>query len=103
MSQQPTLEVVLFRAKMGVSDEQVLHGSAQIQHWLEGAAGYVKREVSKGDDGQWVDIVHWRSLVDAQQAAQQLMADPAAADLMSFIDPESITMLHVEQRQQFGA
>ena len=102
MSQQPTVEVVLFRAKAGISDEQVLHGSAQIQQWLESAAGYLKREVSKGDDGQWVDIVHWRTLTEAQQAAQQLMADPAAADLISFIDPESVTMLHVAQRQQFG-
>lgn len=99
---QPTLEVVLFRAKAGVSDAQVLHSSAQIQRWLENAQGYLKREVSKGDDGQWVDIVHWRSLAEAQQAAQQLMADPAAADLMSFIDPENVTLLHVEQRQQFG-
>jgi hypothetical protein len=102
MSQQPTLEVVLFRAKAGISDEQVLKASSEIQRWLEGAAGYLKREVSKNEEGQWVDIVHWRTLAEAQQAAQQLMADPSAADLMSFIDPESVSMLHLARQQQFG-
>ncbi|MCE7986584.1 MAG: hypothetical protein DYG89_35880 [Caldilinea sp. CFX5] len=102
MAQQPILEVVLFRAKAGVSDEQVLQGSAQIQPWLAGAAGYLKREVSKNEDGQWVDIVHWRSLDEAQQAAEQLMAEPTAAAFMSMIDPESITMLHVQQHLAFG-
>ena len=102
MSQQPILEVVLFRAKAGVSDDQVLQGSAQIQPWLAGAAGYLKREVSKGEDGQWVDLVHWRSLAEAQQAAEQLMAEPTAAAFMSMIEPESITMLHVQQQVAFG-
>jgi predicted enzyme related to lactoylglutathione lyase len=96
------LEVVLFRAKAGVSDEEVLQGSAQIQPWLAGAAGYLKREVSKGEDGQWVDIVHWRSLAEAQQAAEQLMAEPTAAEFMRMLDPESITMLHVQQQVTFG-
>lgn len=102
MSQQPILEVVLFRAKAGVSDEQVLQGSAQIQPWLAGAPGYLKRAISKDDSGQWVDIVHWRTLAEAHQAAEKLMAEPSAAAFMAVIDPESVTMLHVQQQQAFG-
>lgn len=99
---KPILEVVLFRAKAGVADEQVLHGSAQLQPWLEGAAGYLSRKLNKGEDGQWVDLVHWRTLAEAHQAAEQLMAEPSAAAFMAMIDPESITMLHVQQQQAFG-
>lgn len=101
-SQKPILEVVLFRTKAGVSDEQVLQGSAQIQPWLEKAAGYLNRQLSKNADGQWVDLVQWRTLAEAHQAAEQLMAEPSAAAFMAMIDPESITMLHVQQQQTFG-
>lgn len=101
-SQQPILEVVLFRAKAGVADEQVLQGSAQIQPWLEHADGYLSRQLSKSEDGQWVDLIHWRTLAEAHQAAEQLMAEPTAAAFMSMIEPESITMLHVQQQVAFG-
>lgn len=103
MSQQPILEVVLFRAKAGVSDEQVLQGSAQIQPWLAGAPGYLKRTISKDDNGQWVDVVHWRTLAEAHQAAEKLMAEPSAVAFMTAIDPESVTMLHVQQQQTFDS
>lgn len=102
-SSPPILEVVLFRAKAGVADEQVLQGSAQIQPWLAGAAGYLNRKLSKGEDGQWVDLVEWRTLAEAHHAAEQLMAESSAAAFMSLIDPESVTMLHVQQQQAFGA
>ena len=101
MSQQPMLEVVLFHVKAGVTDTQVLAASAKTQEWLAQADGYLARELSKDDEGQWLDIVHWRTLAAAQAAAEQIMQQPCAADFMAIIDPERITMLHVKQQQHF--
>ena len=101
MSQQPVLEVVLFHVKPGVTDTQVLAASAKTQEWLAQVDGYLARELSKDDEGQWVDIVHWRTLTAAQAAAEQMMRQPCAADFMAVIDPGSITMLHVKQQQHF--
>lgn len=101
MSQPPMIEVVLFHVKAGVTDAQVLAASACTQEWLIQTDGYLARELSKDDEGQWVDIVHWRSLAAAQAAAEQIMRQPCAADFMAVIDPESITMLHMKQQQHF--
>lgn len=97
----PVLEVVHFRVKPGVVDADVLAASAETQTWLAHMPGYLKREVSKNDDGQWIDMVHWRSLSEAQAAAQAIMQQPCAANFMSILDPEALTMDHLEQKQYF--
>jgi hypothetical protein len=98
----PVLEIVHFRVKPGVSDADVCAASAETQAWLSNAPGYLARELSKNEEGQWIDIVHWRTLAEAQQAAQQIMQEPCAANFMALLDPEQISMHHVEQKQYFG-
>lgn len=99
----PVLEIVHFRVKAGVSDEQVLAASAQAQEWVSQRPGYLARELSKNAEGQWIDIVHWRSLAEAQAAAQQIMQEPCAANLMALLDPAQITIDHLESKQAFSA
>jgi predicted enzyme related to lactoylglutathione lyase len=98
----PVLELVHFRVKPGVRDEQVLAASAETQTWLEKVPGYLAREVSKNEEGQWIDLVHWRTLADAQAAAQLIMQEPCAANFMALLDPEQMTMVHVARKQYFG-
>ena len=96
------LEIVHFRVRPDVDDSAVLAASAETQAWLARMPGYRTREVSKNEEGQWVDIVHWRSLPEAQAAAHEIMQQPCAANFMQMLDPEQITMFHLTRKQYFG-
>jgi hypothetical protein len=57
----------------------------------------VRRELLRGDQGLWVDVVHWRSLSEALAAAEQFPTLPSAQVFGSLMDGESIRMMHLEQ------
>jgi hypothetical protein len=96
-SEQQVIEVVIFKVQQGVLDEAFLQAANALMPDLTNMPGFIKRELGKDQDGseQWVDIVYWETLEQAQQAAQQMMQLPSAAPFMGMIDVESMTMMHV--------
>ena len=87
-------EIVVFKAKAGVTDEQVISALEKIQPFLEDYKGYISRELIKTEGDQWVDQVKWETLDDAHTAANDILSEPEAALIMDVIDPESINMMH---------
>jgi hypothetical protein len=50
-----------FRVRAGVDDATVLAASEALQRdFLASQPGFVSRELLRGADGQWVDLVYWR-------------------------------------------
>ncbi len=75
------IEWAPFVAKEGVSDEELLEASKTIQtEFLEKQEGYIKRELFKGEDKQWVDLVYWESYEAAQKATQGAAQSKACLD-----------------------
>ena len=71
------IEWAPYIVKQGISEEELLHASSAIQsHFLEKQKGYIKRELLKGKDDQWVDLVYWASIEDAERAAQDVLQSP---------------------------
>ncbi len=91
----PAIEIGIFRLKDGVSREEFLKVAAQTQPVIEAFAGYISRELSEGENGEWVDLVHWESMEQAHAAGETAMQDPALAPLFQAIDPQSVQMRHV--------
>lgn len=92
------VEIAQFKLVAGVSEEDFLQEAEAAQkNFLEKQSGYIDRELLKGKDGQWVDILHWNSMEEAQKAAEVMMSDPATQGFMQKIDPSSVKMLHLEQ------
>ena len=56
------VEVVLYRSRPGIPDQQLIEASDALQIDLEGFPGYICRRLMKTGDGQWVDTVDWESL-----------------------------------------
>jgi len=94
MNNQPVYEIVVFKAQADVTTEQVLLSAQSIQSTLESYTGYISRDLIQADNDQWVDIVKWESLEDAQFAAEDIMSKPEAATFMTIIDTASINMMH---------
>ena len=96
------VEVVLYRAKPGVPDQQVVDASDALQADLEGFAGYIRRRLMKTADGLWVDTVDWRSLEQAEAAAATIMQRPSAARFMALVEESSVQMMHPRPVRVYG-
>ncbi len=102
MNDKPAIEVVMFRLKSGVNEADFLEANSSVQAELQKSSGYLRRELSKSEDGQWLDIVYWNSLAEAKQAAEAFPTWPSAAPLMGMMDETSLNMLHVHPVATFN-
>ena len=94
MTTETVYEIVVYKAKDGISAEQVIESAQSIQPLLENYPGYISRELIQTEDDQWVDLVTWESLADAHHAAEDIMKHPEAEMMMAVIEAESINMMH---------
>ncbi|MNQ27704.1 hypothetical protein D3C85_409660 [compost metagenome] len=92
-SVKPVIEVVTLSLKKGVSyaefapvDSAV--GSEHVAH----QPGFISREAAAGKDGEWLVIVHWRSVADADASMASFSSAPAAQKFVSLINPATMVM-----------
>jgi len=83
MDKKFIVEIAQFKLASGVTDEEFVKEAEAVQkNFLEKQSGYIDRELLKDRDGQWVDILHWNSMEEAQKAAEIMMKDPATQRFM---------------------
>ena len=88
------VETAWFKTKPGVSDEAFLAASKKAHEgYLSRCKGFVRRELLKGDDGQWVDVVHFETDSDADAAARDFPKAPSAREFEGAIDTSTARML----------
>lgn len=72
------IEWAPFEVRLGVSDEELMQASERVQNeFLVKQKGYIKRELLKGKDNQWADLVYWESEEDAKAAIPKTMDSEA--------------------------
>ena len=65
------VELAPFRLKPGVDEATLLERSEQLQdEFLRHQRGFLRRELLKGADGEWMDVVHWED----EEAANAIMS-----------------------------
>src|SRR4051812_42069717 len=102
MNPTPILEVMLFKLKPDVDEAAFFDVNESILTDLRAIDGFIRRDLFKDSHGQWMDIVYWRSLGEAQRAAELFPALPCAQSLMEMLDGSSLTMLHLEQARAYA-
>ena len=95
------LEIVIFRTKPGVTDDQVLAASDTLQRDVAPLDGYLARRLHKTDDGTWVDTVRWTTLDAAVTAFKAIESKPSAQSFMQIADMESVQMLHAHPVKEY--
>jgi hypothetical protein len=88
------IETVTFRAIPGSDPQTIATASDGLMPFLERQNGFLSRRLSLGQDGLWLDHVHWTDMDSAQAASQVIMSAPEAGAFMSLIDMSSVTMRH---------
>ena len=63
------IEWAPFRLRAGVTEAELLEASEAIQReFLGRQPGFVRRELARGADGLWADVVHWADGAAAEAA-----------------------------------
>lgn len=97
-----TVEIVQFRLRPGVDEHTFLAAAADTQAAIARLPGFLTRELLKGDDGLWIDVVHWRSKAEALAAAEAFASMPEVAPFGAMLDETTMAMLHLEQARIFA-
>ncbi len=88
------IEVVVFKAKAGVSDSQLQTAALAVTHILKEMPGFISREFGASEDGQYIDIVYWKDLPSAKAAAEKVMGIPKCGEFFSLIDQNQMQFMH---------
>lgn len=91
------LELVVFKLRDGTSREELLGTVDGVSSWIAEQPGFASRSlVEDGDGGRWIDVVWWRSMEEAQRAAERAMTSASCAPMFGLIDMQSTLMVHGE-------
>lgn len=89
-------EIVQFEFNAGVTDEQGLSAAKKSMDFAKEQDGFMKRSLSKNDDGLWVDVIEWNNMDSAKAAGGKFMEDERNAEFGSLINGPTVKMLHLD-------
>jgi heme-degrading monooxygenase HmoA len=96
LNQNKVIELVLFRLREDLPDEEVVAASGKINPVLHKMPGFISRNLAKTEDGQWADVVYWDSMINAKQAAKNILEYNECKQYFGMIDTETSQMKHFE-------
>ncbi len=108
MSKNQVIEWAPFKLAEGVDAAALLAASDVMQQgFLIQQKGFVRRDLVKTADGQWVDVVHWDSHQNAEQAMQEAMNNPVCFkyfELMVGVDHNdpSMGVMHLRVMKSYS-
>jgi hypothetical protein len=90
------IEIVKFKLAPGTTAAafQPLDRAVEVQH-VSKQPGFISRE-SAGDNGEWLVVVHWKSVKDAEASMTSFATAPAAQPFMAKLDASTMTMRRYE-------
>jgi hypothetical protein len=72
-----TVEWAAFTLAPGVKEDDLLNASARLQdEFLSHQKGFIRRELLRGTDGKWADLVYWESAEDANAIVEAAFKSP---------------------------
>ncbi|MFJ3121209.1 hypothetical protein ACIPI6_32325 [Pseudomonas protegens] len=93
MPEKSVIEVVTLFLKKGISYTEFAPVDKAVGSELVARqSGFISRESAAGNNGEWLVIVHWRSLADADASMASFSSAPAAQKFVSLIDPTTMVM-----------
>jgi hypothetical protein len=85
------IEITTFRLDDGVDDADFLQADERVRTgFLYRQPGLVRATTARGEFGEWIAVVLWRSSEEADDAAALAETDPATAELRGLVDARSI-------------
>ena len=91
------LEIVTFKIKDGVMLPDFLKAAAELEEgFAKKQEGFLCRTFGRGEGNDWVDVIRWQTMADAEAASKAAMQSAACAPMFGMIDEPSVKMMHFE-------
>ncbi|GAL31568.1 hypothetical protein JCM19240_4999 [Vibrio maritimus] len=92
-AQAEVIEIATFKLNDGVTVEEFtpLDKAVEMQH-VSQQPGFISREAAHGDNGEWLVVVHWETIEDAEASMNSFMTAEAAKEFMSHLDANTMSM-----------
>ena len=85
------VEVARFKLKEGADENTFLAAEkALAAGQIRQQPGFISREAAKGENGEWVIILHWESLAEAEAWSPKFMQDPNGQAFAAQLDFSSM-------------
>ena len=104
----PVIEWAPFRLADGVSEPALLVASERLQReFVARQRGFIRRELLRGANGEWVDLVHWTDREAADAVFAAAMESPVCAEYFKLmVTPEGdpgASVLHLHRVREYAA
>jgi len=87
MMTAPTVEMAKIKLLAGKSEAELVAASEQFQReFLNKQPGFLRRELLRLDEGNYLDLVHWRSAADANAVMEHIMTSPSCLAYFAVMD-----------------
>ena len=87
------MEVVTFKVNSTLSDVEIKAKLLSLTECASAYEGYIDRTLAKNDKEEWIDVVYWESLEQAELAAEKIMEDEKALAVFALIDEKSMVFV----------
>ena len=90
------LEVVAFTLNDPSDIDKLREADKMTAEWVATQPGFISRETGAGANGDWIVIVHWATLADAEAAGVAFMqlSQAQGEGAMSMFDPSTMLFKH---------
>lgn len=98
------MEVTTFNTNSGVNPVAFANRDAQVENDFTSAQpGFIKRQAGVDEKGNYVVVVYWKSLADADASMKKFMDDASVADYAQMIDGPTMKMARYTMDKVFSA
>lgn len=96
------LEILTWKSKAGVSDEEMIKTVDSITSDLKNLNGFLNQTLYKDSDGTWIDIYYWNTEKDAHDSNEEMAGKESFKKIMSIIKPNTVTIKVLSSKQSSG-
>lgn len=91
---QHIIEAVTFKLKQGVTPERFVETAERANVFITAQPGFIRRRLSRTEDGTWNEHVEWETMAAARAAAAAIGKSPDTRSFLDAIDGPTVAMSH---------
>lgn len=91
---QHVIETVTFKLSPDADPKAFVTAAEVTGAWIKAQPCFVRRRLSRAEDGTWIEHVEWADMETSKAAAARIGEEPGDADFLKAIDGPSVSMMH---------
>lgn len=95
-----SVKIVEYKLANGADEKPFLNASAALMSGLAKLRGFIKRELHRGENGRWRDVVYWKAREDADKSDREIPNLPACVRGIAMMDHFDMTVTHFRLAQE---